>query len=114
MIRVGNMRHRVVLQSKLAGVGARGEQVQQWQEVFRSWAEFEPMTVGQKIAAAAEHPTATHILRIRYRKVLSSIRDLSNYRLVMGSRIFSVLGGVNLEERNMYFEFTVEEGLNNG
>ncbi|MBC3931981.1 phage head closure protein [Undibacterium curvum] len=114
MIRVGELTKRVQVQTKVAVTGARGEQVQQWQVLFPAWARVQPLSAGQKIAAAAEHPTASHKVVIRYRSSLADIHVLSNMRLMLGKRVLSVLGGIDIDEKRQWYEFTVEEGLNNG
>lgn len=114
MIRVGELTKRIRVQQKAAVTGSRGEQVNQWVDLYPAWARVEPLSTGQKLAAAADHPSASHKVVIRYRPALANIKALSNMRLVLGTRIFSILGGIDVDEKRQWYEFTVEEGVNDG
>ena len=101
-------RHLVTLQTKTVNVadGMGGRSVT-WEDTATLYVELLPLTASQQaFAAQLEHRT-THKVNSRYR---SDIVPTTEQRLKYGTRYFHIHGIINIDERNLFWQFTTEEG----
>jgi SPP1 family predicted phage head-tail adaptor len=113
-MRTGAMRRRITLQSRDATVDANGGQVTSWTNVATVWASIEPLSVRELLAAQSVQSEISHKITLRYQPALASMKALAAMRALYGTRIFSIAGGMNLDERNRELDLLATESLNNG
>jgi len=93
-MKIGNLRHRVVLQQKVITEDALKQQSEFWADIATVWAAIEPLSGREYFAARQENTEVTTRITIRY---LPGIK--ADIRAVFGGRIFEVLSVINPEER---------------
>lgn len=108
-MRAGLLRHRVALQtlSGTTALDSRGRSQKSWTLVEdRLPAAIEQLTGREGELARQQYPTATHLVRMRYRSDVT--RDK---RLKFGSRVFNILEVRNLLEIGRELNIVVGEEL---
>lgn len=113
-IRAGELRRRVTFQTRSTAQDSVGGQLTTWTDVATVWAGIEPLGVGERLAAAAEHVDASHTITVRYQALFADPRAVAAMRAVYKGRIFNIVGSMNEEERNRNVVLQVREGLNEG
>lgn len=109
-MRAGLLDKRVALQSPGGSRDAVGERTTTWTTVATVWAQIEPLSAKEQIAAAQARGSLTHRILIRYSTTVAAVTHA--WRVVYGSRIFTVDGPArNLHEGNRYLELLCTEGL---
>jgi SPP1 family predicted phage head-tail adaptor len=109
-MRVGLLNKRVLLQSPTGSRDAVGERSTTWTDVATVWAQIEPLSVREQLAAAQMRGSITHKVLIRYSSTVSAATHA--WRISYGSRVFTVDGAPrNIKEGDRYFEFLCTEGL---
>lgn len=109
-MRVGKLNKRVLLQSPGGTRDAVGERTTTWSDVATVWAQIEPLSVKEQIAAAQARGSVTHKILIRYSATVVAITHA--WRVKYGTRIFTVDGPArNINEGNRYLELICIEGL---
>jgi len=111
-MRAGTLRHRITLQSKVAGSpqqNAAGEPATTWTNTLVVWASIDPVT-GKEPFIAQEHLSmVSHKIRIRYRDGITAAMRVS-----FDSRYFDIKAVLNWGERNKELLLLCEQGLNQG
>lgn len=93
-LNVGDLRHRVALQSNTPTQDQFGAPVDSWSDVFSGlWAKIEPVSPKTAEFAHTFATTVSHIVTIRYNKDL-----VDGMRLVFGQRVLAINGFVDEEE----------------
>lgn len=109
-MRVGLLDKRVILQSPAGSRDAVGERVTTWTDVATVWAQINPLSVKEQIAAAQSRGSITHKIMIRYSAEVSAVTHA--WRVTYGARVFTVDGPArNINERDRYIELICTEGL---
>ena len=105
-MRIGELRHKVELQSATQVTDNMGGFTATWATVDRVWAGVWPVSVLEQIRAASPTMVATHRVRIRYYVDLDP-----SWRIKYGSRYFSIVSIVNPDERNAMQDLLCKEVL---
>lgn len=95
----GALRHLVTLENSTPAADGDGSYVPVYAELSpaRVWASIEPATARdlERVAAGTVISSATHLLRCWYHPQITT-----QTRITYGSRLFSVVGVQNVEERS--------------
>lgn len=102
----GDLRHRVTIQSPTRSVDARTGQRSpgSWADVATVWAAVWPRATREGEIAGRQEQTITHEVRMRYTPALNA-----ECRLKFGTRILSIVGVDNVDERNRELRITAKE-----
>lgn len=114
VIRAGDLRKRVTIQSRNVTQDAAGQAIDNWTTLFVGWAEILPLTGRELMAAQAVQSSATHNIHMRYRTEFANPKAVADMRAVYMSRVFNIHAALNQDERNRMVELVAEEGLNSG
>lgn len=106
---IGALRHRVIIENPGGAVpdGDGGyTEVETAAQPSPIWASIVPATARdlERVIAGTVQSAATHIVTVRYHSGITT-----KTRLRFGSRIFSVTGVQNQDERNVELKLTCEE-----
>lgn len=107
-MRAGQLRHRVVIQSKSVSQNGFGEEVVTWVEVVTVWASVEPVRGRELIEAGQDVAERMTRIRMRYQQVLPEWRVVWLDRAGV-TRVYDVLSVVNPAERGILTELQVRE-----
>jgi SPP1 family predicted phage head-tail adaptor len=113
-MRVGDLNKRVRLQRKSTVDNAAGQSVVTWVDICPIWAAIEPLNAIQRVSAQQIHPDVSHSITVRYRPDFASALLITALRIVYKGRVFSLAGGLNLNERNIQVDLMAIEGMNDG
>jgi SPP1 family predicted phage head-tail adaptor len=108
-LRAGELDRRIKLQQRSATKTDTGTEVQTWTDVATVWANIQPLSGRELIAAAAVEAETTHMIVIRYRQGVTA-----RMRAVYGSRIFNITAVVEPQMAHVSLELLCTEGLNEG
>lgn len=109
-MRAGRLDNRVNVQSPTGSRDAVGERVTSWSNVVTDYpAGIEPLKVAERNIASQQHSSTTHRIMLRYASALSTID--ASWRILFGSRIFTIDGVRNINEKNRELELLCTEGL---
>ena len=107
-LRIGALRHKVLIQSPIHTKSLSGSMVTTWEDWASLWAGIENFRAYAKQAANAAWPGADSKITIHYVKGL-----LPTMRIVYEDKIYSILGINDLEERHREMELTCQSGIKN-
>lgn len=93
-MKIGSLKHRIVLQKKMITEDALKQQTENWTDFAFVWAGIEPLSGREYFAAQQINSEISVRITIRH---LSGIT--AEARVVFDSRIFEVLSVINPEER---------------
>ena len=93
-MKIGSLRHRVVLQQKVVTEDALKQQSETWMNIATVWAVIEPLSGKEYFAAKQVNAEISVKLTLRYRKDV--VLDM---RVAFGNRVFEVLSVINPKER---------------
>lgn len=113
-MRAGDLRHRVTFQARSKAEDSFGERLNDWSDLFASWAQISPLSGRELLAAQAVQADVTHQVTVRYRPELASPRAVAAMRITYNGRHFNILSSLNEDERNRMVVLTVSEGLVDG
>ncbi len=91
---IGAMRHRLVLEQPTRLGDGGGGAVESWVATAEVWAAVTPQAGSEHVAAEAVEGRITHVIDLRYRPGLAPAM-----RLRFGTRLFEILGVVDIGER---------------
>jgi len=114
VIRSGDLRDRVTLQNKVIGQSPTGQPTETWVDAFSAWADMDPLTGRELIAAQQVQSSVTHNCTMRYRKEFANPKAVTNMRLVYEGRFFNIHACMDQDSRKRAVVLQIEEGLNNG
>ncbi len=103
-VKAGDLRHRVTIESGVRTSDDAGGSTIEWQPVAKVWAAIWSRTVDEAFALDRVAGTATHDIWIRYRSDVSP-----DMRIRLGTRIFDVLGAIDVEDRGTWLKCPSEE-----
>lgn len=113
-IRIGTLRHRVKLQQRSTAQDASGGQVTTWSDVATVWADIQPLSGRELLAAQAVNSEVSHQIVIRWQPAFATPKSVAALRILYGSRIFNIAAALNEDERNRTLTLQATEGLNDG
>lgn len=96
-VRVGQLRHRLAIQTATESVDAMGGVSESWATDITVWGQITRKGGGEKTTGEAVKATATHEIVIRYYSGLTP-----KNRFLFGSREFNILSVRDFDERNCY------------
>ena len=108
-MRSGKLRHSVILQSPTGSRDSVGERTTTWTDVDTVRASITPVKADERYIDPQIKGSITHRLRIRYGSEIAAID--STWRVSFGSRIFTINGVRDIEERKHDIELLCTEGL---
>lgn len=105
-MRAGTLRHLITLQTPASAPDGDGGFTDTWTDLATVWASIVPATARdlERVVAGTVQSSATHLVTIRY---LAGVTTKT--RVVFGSRLFSVTGVQNPEERNISLVLVCQE-----
>jgi SPP1 family predicted phage head-tail adaptor len=109
MIRAGELRQRVTIQTAAAGTDARWGTVEDWQDVDTVWAKVVPRAATEVTDAKGQQSTVTHDVTMRYRPDVTS-----KARLVWQGRTLEIVGVVDVDARKRELSIEATERPTNG
>ena len=104
---IGQLRHRVTIQSATISDNALGEPVQTWADIAEVWARVEPITGTEKYASMHVQSEVNYRVVCRYQSALTGIAP--DDRVEFGSRYFDIKYIKNTDERNIQLEIFCKE-----
>jgi SPP1 family predicted phage head-tail adaptor len=93
-MKIGDLRHRVVLQRKEITEDELKQQSEAWVDIATVWSAIEPLSGREYFAAKQVNAEVSAKITIRYRKDVSP-----DMRVIYDGRIFEVLSVINPKER---------------
>jgi SPP1 family predicted phage head-tail adaptor len=102
---IGKMRYQVKLQSPTSTTDAGGGRSQVWSTLGTIWANIVPKSGTERYKHDQIEDTTTHDVYIRYRSDIDA-----KYRILYGSRVFSIKAILNVEERDRFYLLSCTEG----
>jgi SPP1 family predicted phage head-tail adaptor len=103
-MRIGDLRHRVTLQSATLTPDGMGGDTAVWGDVATVCAAIWPTSAREQIEGGQTSLEITHRVRIRYRLNLRA-----SWRLKFGNRYFSIVSVVNPNERGAMLDLLCKE-----
>lgn len=95
MIRSGELRHKVTIQTYTETTSAVGQRKKVYSDTGYAWAAIVPLSATETTNGPQVTASATHQLTLRYRSLRPSDR------IRYGQRIFEIVSILNKEERNI-------------
>ena len=111
-LRAGDLRNRITFQTRTETQdGTTGAVAYIWADSFTCWADIEPLSGRELIAAQQLQSGVTHNVMVRYRSELSDPKTVAGMRIVFGTRYFNILACMDQDSRRRAVVLQVEEGL---
>lgn len=104
MINVGNFRNKITIQSTAQAADAYGALVDTWGTFATWWASVEPLNGREYVEAGKVNAEVTTRIKGRY---ISGV--LPAMRAMFGTRVFSIVSVININERNRELELMCRE-----
>ena len=100
----GELRHRFHLHAPQDTPDGAGGVTRDWVPEAAFWGSLRPAASGERVFAAGVELAVSHRVRLRWRGDIDGTR-----RLVMGERVFAILGIADPDERGQWLDLMVEE-----
>lgn len=111
-MRAGRRDKKLLIQSPSGSKDAVGQRTTTWSTVATVWGNILPLKADTRFAAAQSHASTTHRIWIPMSSEIAAIDG--SWRVVYGSRVFTIDGIINVGERNAEYELLCTEGLKDG
>lgn len=98
-VRAGDLRHRVIIESATRTSDGAGGSTTEWEARAEVWAAIWSRTADESFSLDRISGTASHDIWIRYRSDVTP-----DMRIRCGSRIFDVLGAIDVEDRGAWLK----------
>lgn len=108
----GDLRHRVVFQSKSVTRNNIGEQVVTWVPYATRWARVKPLRGRELFAAQQTHSTVDTKIVLRFDSTTSAIT--ADMRVVWRGENYDVLSAVDQDGGRYYMEILAVHGVKDG
>ena len=102
---IGKMRYQVKLQSPANTTDAGGGRSQTFTTLATIWANIVPKSGTERYKHDQIQDQTTHDVFIRYRSDIDP-----KYRILYGTRVFSIKSILNVEERDRFYLLSCTEG----
>ena len=102
---IGNMRHRIEVQSQTATSDGAGGWVRVWQTDLSAWASIQPLNGYEKFQASQMETDITHKIMTRYQSGITT-----KHRIKFDDRYFNIVEVLNIDQRNAMLKITAVEG----
>ena len=94
MVRAGEYRNYVTIQTVTTTQGSDGSSTESWATYISLWAKIKPLTGREYYSAQQTQAELTHNIFCRYTSGI-----VPNMRVLWGTRIFDIMEVVNVNER---------------
>jgi SPP1 family predicted phage head-tail adaptor len=101
---IGELRHRLALQSATDSTDNYGQPTRSWATYATVWGKVLPVTASESQLANQQQTDITHRITIRHRADVTA-----EHRIIFGSRTLNIRGVRDLEERGIALEIDAEE-----
>ena len=108
-MRIGELRHRIVIQQQSSIQDGYGQPVSSWIDVSTLWSSIEPLSGREFFAAQQVNSETTTRIKIRY---LAGV--VSKMRVVYGLKIYDILYVIDPEERHIEMQLMCKELIPSG
>jgi SPP1 family predicted phage head-tail adaptor len=108
-LRSGDLRRRVTVQQRTVSVDTFGQQAVSWSSFLECWADIQPSSGRELIAAQAQQSEVTHQVVIRYRSGV-----LPAMRVLYQGRVFDIQSVIDVDTQHRRLALMCSEGLNQG
>jgi|SRR3990172_2575057 len=103
-MRIGELRHRVTLESPTRTADGMGGFTTAWTTVAEVFAAVWPVSATEQIEALQTVMTVTHRIRMRYRSDVAS-----SWRVKFGDRYFAIVSLINPNEAGKLLDLLCKE-----
>ncbi len=110
-IKIGDFKKRITIQQRSTSVDPLGQPSLAWVNVATVWADINPLSGRELIAAKAVNSELTHSVLIRYQVLFADPIAVSKMRVLYGTRIFNIQASIDQDERHRIIELSCAEGL---
>lgn len=104
---IGSLRKQVSVQAEVLGADSAGGYTPAWTTRATVWAEIEPLSGREVLAAQHLEGRVTHRVTMRWRDDLTITPA---QRLLIAGRAFNIRSVLNRGERNQWLDILAEEG----
>jgi SPP1 family predicted phage head-tail adaptor len=108
-IRAGDLRRQITIQQRDATVDSFKQEVVTWTTFATCWAEIDPMSGRELMAAGAQQFEMTHEITIRYRAGVTPAM-----RVLYQGRIFNIVAVIDNDTQHRKLTLVCQEGLTQG
>jgi SPP1 family predicted phage head-tail adaptor len=106
-IRAGDLRERIVIQSKSIARNSIGEEVVTWPDFLTLWAQAEPLR-GREFFAAAQMQSSVEVrFRIRYRSDIT----VDTHRVLWRAVTYDIRSIIDADARRVVLELMCASGV---
>jgi len=95
-MKIGRLRHRIVIEESIAGRDSFGAEVSEWIQFAKVWANVSPVSGGEFIAFKQINAEISTKVTIRY-----LVGVTTEMRVLFKDRIFEINSIINPEEKNV-------------
>jgi SPP1 family predicted phage head-tail adaptor len=95
IVRAGQIRHRVTIQTVTETQDTQGGVTRSWAEAVKRWARITPIAGGETVLAGRAQSTTRFEVQIRSYTSL----DTTDYRILFGTRVLNIENIRDLDER---------------
>ena len=103
-VKAGDLRHRITIERPERTSDDAGGSTTEWETVAEVWAAIWSRSADEHFALDRIAGTASHDIWIRYR---SDVTPSMRFRF--GTRIFDILGAIDIEDRGAWLKCPSEE-----
>jgi len=103
-MRIGPLRHRVILQTQAATIDEYGDSTGTWSTTATLWADIRPVSGSERFSDQAIDAQVSHRIWMRYHASITTAT-----RIKWGSRYFDINAVINHGERNHMMELHCTE-----
>jgi SPP1 family predicted phage head-tail adaptor len=101
---IGDLNQRITIQSQTRTADGMGGWTETWATLATVWAAVWPVSAREILKAGQTSMEITHRIKIRYRAGVDP-----SYRILFGTRYFSIMSIINVGERGEWLELLCKE-----
>jgi SPP1 family predicted phage head-tail adaptor len=101
---IGDLNQRITIQSQTRTSDGMGGWTETWATLATVWAAVWPVSAREILKAGQTSMEITHRIKIRYRAGVDP-----SYRILFGTRYFSIMSIINVGERGEWLELLCKE-----
>lgn len=105
-MKIGKLRHRVILQRKEITEDELKQQSETWVDFAYIWAAIQPLSGREYFSARQETAQVTTRITIRYLKGVTP-----DMRVLFNEKVYEILSVINLDERNISLVLMCKEAV---
>jgi len=109
--RIGEMKHRIVLQQPVLTADGLGGQSRTYDNVATVWAAIETSSGQERFFANKIDEVTIHTFRIRYSTEVVGVVSDTSWRISFDGRLFQIIVAFKMRERNDFISIRAKEGV---